>query len=80
MLPGQTLKFLLPVRIGDVLTATLTVKEKLDEKKYIILDCQVKNQNGEVVVEGDAKVRPPREAGELTAPDLPRVTVAGLDD
>jgi 3-hydroxybutyryl-CoA dehydratase len=50
---GQTLKFKAPVRIGDTVVATLTVKEVLVAKKRCILDsiCRV----GEtVVIEGES--------------------------
>lgn len=50
---GQTLKFKAPVRPGDTVTATATVKEVLVEKKRCILEtvCTV---NGKVVLEGEA--------------------------
>jgi hypothetical protein len=37
----------------------------------------VTNQNGEVVVCGEAKVMPPRKSAELIAPLLPKITIAG---
>lgn len=76
---GQALKFLLPVRIGDTLTVTVTVKEKIEKRQYIILDCQVKNQNDKLVVTGDAKVMPPRSNAEVDAFQLPEIKIEGLD-
>ena len=76
---GQELKFVLPVRIGDTLTVTLTVKEKIAKRKYVILDCNVKNQEDKLVVTGDAKVMPPRINKEIEAPVLPKITIEGLD-
>lgn len=76
---GQELKFMLPVRIGDVLTATVTVKEKIEKRKYVIMDCQVKNQNDEVVVSGDARIMPPRDSTGIEAPVLPKISIEGLD-
>lgn len=76
---GQELKFIRPVRIGDTLTATVTVKEKVDRKKFVVLDCEVRNQNDELVVAGDAKVMPPTDDAELPAPVLPKITVENLD-
>ncbi|MFW2176338.1 MULTISPECIES: MaoC/PaaZ C-terminal domain-containing protein [unclassified Moraxella] len=58
---NQTLSFRRPVHFGDTLTATLTVKEKNDEKKWVTLDCQVTNQEGKAVVNGEAQVIPPSE-------------------
>jgi 3-hydroxybutyryl-CoA dehydratase len=74
---GQTLDFKLPVRLGDTLTALVTIDQKIDAKKLLIIDCVVSNQNGEVVVCGEAKVMPPRKSAELIAPLLPKITVAG---
>ncbi len=76
---GQELTFKLPVRIGDRLTATVTVKEKNKARKFVMLDCQVCNQDGMVVVCGDAKVRPPGVSSEIEAPRLPRIAIDGLD-
>ena len=72
---GQELAFKLPVRIGDTLTATVTVKEKNERRKFVIIDCQVRNQNGKVVVTGDAKVMPPEASGEVESPDLPKIQI-----
>jgi len=58
---GQTLKFKAPVRIGDTVTATVTVKELIVEKNRVILDtvCTV---GGKVVIEGEATMMPPKKA------------------
>ncbi|HEY6898940.1 MAG TPA: MaoC family dehydratase [Rhodocyclaceae bacterium] len=52
---GQTLKFKAPVRPGDTVTATVTVREVIAEKRRAILDtvCTVA---GKVVLEGEATV------------------------
>ena len=76
---GQNLRFRRPVYIGDTLTAILTVKEKIDKKRFVVLDCQVMNQDGEVVTLGEATVMPPQEAVEAEAPVLPDIRVEGLD-
>ena len=57
---GQELKFTKPVRIGDTITATATVIEKLDEKNIIKLETVCTNQNGDVVTKGVATVMPPK--------------------
>ena len=43
---GQTMKFRAPVRIGDTVTATVTVKEVLVDKRRCVLDavCSVKGK------------------------------------
>lgn len=52
---AQTLKFTLPVRIGDTVTATVTVTEIL-AKRRVKLSTICTNQNGEKVLEGEATV------------------------
>lgn len=76
---GQELRFKLPVRIGDCLTATVTVKEKNEKRKTVVLDCKVVNQQGKIVVQGDATVMPPSTSAEVAAPTLPPINVDGLD-
>lgn len=52
----QNLKFLGPVKIGDTVKAEVKVLEKIDRKKIIRLQTLVKNQHGEIVVDGEATV------------------------
>jgi Acyl dehydratase len=52
---AQTLRFTLPVRIGDTVTATITVLE-LMPKRRVKLSTICTNQNGETVIEGEATV------------------------
>ena len=56
---GQTLKFKAPVRPGDTVTATVTVKSLDAEKNRVVLDtiCQVA---GKTVLEGEATVLAPK--------------------
>lgn len=55
----QQVKFLCPVHLGDTITATCTVTRLLPEKKRAELCTVCTNQNGAVVVSGQAVVRPP---------------------
>jgi len=55
----QTLDFLAPVRIGDTVTATVEVVEKL-EKQRVRLKTTCTNQEGVAVLDGEALVSPPR--------------------
>jgi len=57
---GQTLKFMAPVRFGDTICATCTVKDKIEEKNRLVLECVVTNQDGAVVISGEATVIPPK--------------------
>ncbi len=61
----QSLKFLKPVFPGDTVTATVRVKEKDNAKKFITLDCVVKNQEGVEVITGEALVKAPVEKVRL---------------
>jgi 3-hydroxybutyryl-CoA dehydratase len=56
----QTLNFLAPVRIGDTITATAEVIEKLEDKKRVRLKTTCTNQEGVDVLSGEALVSPPR--------------------
>ena len=58
---SQTLKFKAPVRPGDTVTATVTVKEVNVAKNRVTLDtvCTVA---GKVVIEGEALMMPPARA------------------
>ena len=58
---SQTLKFERPVRVGDTLTVTLTVRSKDDAHHNVVLDCVVNNQAGEEVVSGEALVKAPKD-------------------
>lgn len=53
---GQTLKFTAPVFFGDTITARVEVIEKREGKNIIKLKTDVVNQEGKVVVEGEATV------------------------
>jgi len=56
----QDLKFLAPVRFNDTITATCTVKEKIEDKGRLVIDCTVTNQEGTQVIAGEALVMPPK--------------------
>ncbi|HQR05142.1 MAG: MaoC family dehydratase [Proteobacteria bacterium] len=60
---SQTMRFVAPVRIGDTVTARVTVKDVLTEKKRVVLEtvCSVR---GKPVVEGEATVMFPSRSGQ----------------
>ncbi len=67
MLPGpgtiyvsQEVNFLAPVKIGDTITTTAEVTELLTEKKHVRLKTFCTNQEGTVVIDGQAVVSTPR--------------------
>jgi len=55
---SSTANFKAPVRIGDTVTATCTVREVISERRRVIFDCVCKVGNL-VVVEGEAVVMTP---------------------
>ncbi|WGG48488.1 bifunctional enoyl-CoA hydratase/phosphate acetyltransferase [Rugamonas sp. DEMB1] len=67
----QTLRFLKPVRIGDTLRVTATVLSKEEVKKHVTLECEIKNQNGALVLAGVATVIAPTEKVRRPRTQLP---------
>jgi len=70
---GQSLRFRLPVKIGDTITVTLEVTEKKDKRKLVTLDCKASNQDGKLVASGTADVMAPAEKLVIEEPSLPAV-------
>lgn len=56
----QDLKFLAPARIGDTITAEAQVIELLEEKNRVLLQTTCTNQDGVLVLDGQAMVSPPK--------------------
>lgn len=54
---SQTFKFMKPVFIDDTLTAWAEVKEKRDDKKNLVMRTWVENQEGVVVLDGEALLK-----------------------
>jgi 3-hydroxybutyryl-CoA dehydratase len=52
------IRFKAPVRIGDTVTATCTVREILAERRRVVFGCTC-TVGGTVVLEGEATVMPP---------------------
>ncbi len=78
---SQSLEFLLPVRVGDVITVKAEVVAKIDRERIIELRTDIFNQNGNKVTGGMAKVRivepVPREMPIEDAPEPRVVLVVG---
>ena len=51
---SQTLNFRRPVRIGDCITAHVTVMEMWPEKRRVRFDCVCRNEEAKAVLEGEA--------------------------
>ena len=56
----QELEFLAPVRIGDTVTARAEVVEVIKEENRVRLRTTCVNQDGKMVVDGEALVSPPK--------------------
>ena len=56
----QELNFLAPVRIGDTITARAEVIEMIVDKNRVRLKTTCSNQEGKVVLDGEALVSPPK--------------------
>jgi len=54
---SQSLSFLKPVRAGDRIEATVEVVEKIEKRRRLRLRTVCKNQEGEVIIDGEAKVK-----------------------
>jgi len=54
---SQSLKFLKPVRAGDRIEATVEVVEKIEGRRRLRLRTACRNQKGEVIIDGEAKVK-----------------------
>ena len=80
LLPGpgtiylsQDLRFSKPVRIGDTVHVRLTVREKRRDKPVVTLDCECRNDLGEMLVSGKAVVLAPTEKVRQKRAELPEV-------
>lgn len=72
---SQSLKFRLPVKLGDTVTVLLEVTDKQDRRRLVTLDCKASNQAGKVVATGTAEVMAPAQKLSIERPALPRVEV-----
>lgn len=74
---SQSIEFLLPVRLGDVLTISCTVIKKFTRERLLELDTRILNQNQQVVLTGLGRVKL-LTTSEPTAPSnpIPRPRVA----
>ncbi len=72
---GQNLSFRAPVKVGDTITVTLEVTDKVDDKKFVTMKCTATNQHGKAVVKGEAQVMAPTEKVSMPAPALPSINI-----
>lgn len=70
---NQNFSFLRPVGLGDTITIRVTVAQKSAEHHHVTLDCLCINQDGETVIEGQAKVIAPTQKVRRPRVTLPEV-------
>jgi len=68
---GQTLKFLKPVHIGDTLTVSVSVTSLEAAHRRVVLHTRCVDQDGDVVIEGEADVIAPLDKLRIPRTDLP---------
>jgi 3-hydroxybutyryl-CoA dehydratase len=56
----QELNFLAPVRIGDTITAQVEILEIMSAKNRVRFKTACVNQDGTIVIDGEALVSPPK--------------------
>lgn len=56
----QECNFMAPVRIGDTITARVEVAEILSDKNRVRLKTSCLNQEGTIVLDGEALISPPK--------------------
>ena len=71
---GQTMRFTLPVKLGDTLTVRLEILEKLP-KFRVRVATRVFNQRDELVVDGEAEILAPRKPQTVELTELPPITI-----
>lgn len=69
----QSLSFRRPVGLGDTVTARVTVREKIPDRKRVVFDCACTNQAGETVIKGEALVVAPTEKVRRPRTLLPEI-------
>ena len=76
ILVDQTLHFARPVTIGDIITITVTAKQKFERNRHVLFDCVCTNQEGLQVVHGTAEVLAPTEkVSHLRQMHMPEVRI-----
>ncbi|MDR1854847.1 MAG: bifunctional enoyl-CoA hydratase/phosphate acetyltransferase [Azoarcus sp.] len=77
---SQSQNFWRPVTVGDVLTVTVTCREKFEHNHHIVFDCTAVNQTGVKVMDGVAEVTAPTQRIRRPKVLPPKVTVADREE
>ena len=73
---SQTLRFLKPVHIGDTLTVTVSVAALDAATRQVRLATRCVDQDGDVVIDGEAEVIAPADKQRIARTDLPELLMA----
>lgn len=71
----QNIQFKRQVFLGETVTITITVKEKISADHLVIFDCRCENQNGDLIYVGCANVYAPVEKINWRRAALPKVHI-----
>ncbi|ETI60501.1 bifunctional enoyl-CoA hydratase/phosphate acetyltransferase [Sphingobium sp. C100] len=74
---GQSLRFLAPVSVGDMITASVTVTDKRELDHLILFDCRCVSAEGREVITGQAEVMAPTEKVARRRVPLPEIRLIG---
>jgi len=69
----QDLRFHKSVHVGDLLKVTVEVTALDPQHQTVILDCKCVNQNGDLVISGEAEVTAPLKKIERAVANLPEI-------
>ncbi|CAN0384742.1 unnamed protein product [Ectocarpus sp. 12 AP-2014] len=73
---GQTLRFKAPVILGDVLRVSVRVIDKNSDRHIVTFACLCQNQDGDVVIEGEAQVMAPTTKVRMPRAIMPTIRLA----
>lgn len=76
---AQNLRFCKAVAPGDIITASVTVREKRPDKRIVLLDTSCTNQHGDEVLTGQATVIAPAQQISLPRPSAPEAMLRSHD-
>ncbi len=68
------------VEVGDTVTFSITVKNKVDKDHLVIFDAKATNQNNQVVLTGQSTVKAPTKKMIIPLVKLPEITVKSYVD
>lgn len=72
---SQNIKFRKPVFVDDALRVELTIKEKTDRTKLVLVGCKVINQDDVCVAMGEAELIATNEKISVQAAVLPNISI-----